>query len=157
MNHSCSPHCQENGASEEARYGYRLLRTMERITSGVSHLSRRCIQSLAKYRRRSVYQKELTAVLVVKYFYKNSILDVRQGSEYASEAATRDVLYKKGVLKTFAKFTGKHLYKSLFLIKLEAQACNLIKKETLAQVFPVNFAKFLRTSFFYRTPLDDCF
>ena len=27
-----------------------------------------------------------------------------------------------------------------------------IKKETLAQVFPVNFEKFLRTPFFYRTP-----
>ena len=29
-----------------------------------------------------------------------------------------------------------------FLIKLQAEACNFIKKETLAQVFPVNFAKF---------------
>ena len=27
------------------------------------------------------------------------------------------------------------------------QACNFIKKETLTQAFPVNFAKFLRTSF----------
>ena len=33
-----------------------------------------------------------------------------------------------------------------FLIKL--QACNFIKKETLAQVFSVNFVKFLRTPFF---------
>ena len=28
------------------------------------------------------------------------------------------------------------------------QACNFIKKEALAQEFPVNFVKFLRTSFF---------
>ena len=28
----------------------------------------------------------------------------------------------------------------------------LFKKETLTLVFPVNFAKFLRTPFFYRTP-----
>ena len=36
-----------------------------------------------------------------------------------------------------------------FLIKLQASAsaCNFIKKETLAQVFIVNFAKFLRKSF----------
>ena len=34
-----------------------------------------------------------------------------------------------------------------FLIKLQAEACNLIKKETLAQVFSWNFAKFLSTSF----------
>ena len=41
---------------------------------------------------------------------------------------------KKGVLRKFAKFTGKCPCQSLF-----------IKKETLAQVFSVNFAKFLRT------------
>ena len=34
-----------------------------------------------------------------------------------------------------------------FLIKLQAEACNFIKKETLARCFPVNFAKFLRTPF----------
>ena len=32
------------------------------------------------------------------------------------------------------------------------EACNFIKKETLAQVFSVDFVKFLRTPFFYRTP-----
>ena len=34
--------------------------------------------------------------------------------------------------------------KSLFLI---AEACNFIKKETLAQVFPVNFTKYLGRPF----------
>ena len=58
---------------------------------------------------------------------------------------------KKGILRNFAKFTGKHLCRSLFLIKLEASTCNLIKKETLAQVFFVNFAKFLRTLFLQNT------
>ena len=42
---------------------------------------------------------------------------------------------------------------SLFLIKLQAHACNFIKKETWHRCFPVNFAKFLRTPFFYKTPL----
>ena len=36
-----------------------------------------------------------------------------------------------------------------FLIKL--QACNFIKKQALVQVFPVNFAKFLRTPFLQNT------
>ena len=31
------------------------------------------------------------------------------------------------------------------LIKLQAEVCKFIKKETLAQVPPVNFSKFLRT------------
>ena len=43
---------------------------------------------------------------------------------------------RKGVLRNFAKFTGKHLCRNLFFNK----AAGL-------RQFPVNFAKFLRTSF----------
>ena len=42
---------------------------------------------------------------------------------------------KKGVLKTFANLTGKHLCWSLFLIKLQAFG-----------LFTEKFAKFLRTA-----------
>ena len=63
--------------------------------------------------------------------------------------APGSVLLRKGVLRNFAKVTGKHMYQGLFLITLQADACNFIKEETLAQVcFPVNFAKFQKTSFF---------
>ena len=44
-----------------------------------------------------------------------------------------EVFCKKGVLRNFAKFTGKHLCLSLFFNKV------------LAWCFPVNFARFLRT------------
>ena len=37
-----------------------------------------------------------------------------------SQEQPPEVFYKKGVLKDFAKFTGKHLCWSLFLIKLQA-------------------------------------
>ena len=37
-----------------------------------------------------------------------------------SEAATGAVLYKKGVLESFAKFTGKYVYWVFFSIKLQA-------------------------------------
>ena len=50
---------------------------------------------------------------------------------------------KKGVLKNFAKFTGKHLCQSLFF-----QACNFIKKETLAQVFFCAFCEIFKNRFF---------
>ena len=63
-----------------------------------------------------------------------------------SEVATGGVLQKKGVLKNLAKFTGKHMRQSLLFNKV-AGACNFIKKESLAHVFPVNFAKFLRTPY----------
>ena len=56
------------------------------------------------------------------------------------------MLCKIGALRNFGKFPGKHLCQSLFLNKV-AGLCNFIKKEALAQVFPVNFVEFLRTPF----------
>ena len=44
---------------------------------------------------------------------------------------------RKGVLRNFAKFTGKHLCESLF-----------IKKETLAQVFSYKFCEISKNTFF---------
>ena len=58
---------------------------------------------------------------------------------------------RKDVLHNFSKFTGKHLCQSLFLIKLLALACNFIAKGSLAQMFFVNFAKFLGTPFLQNT------
>ena len=58
---------------------------------------------------------------------------------------------RKGVLKNFAKFTGKHLCQSPFLNKVSRGSCNFIKKEALAQVFHVNFVKFLRIPFLQDT------
>ena len=58
-----------------------------------------------------------------------------------------EVFCKTGVLRNFAKFTGKQLCWRLFFNKV-AGPCNFIKKESLAQVFPGNFGKFLITPFF---------
>ena len=55
---------------------------------------------------------------------------------------------KKGILKNFAKFTGKHLCQSLFFNKVVEQNFNLFKKETLAQVFSCEFCKFFKSIFF---------
>ena len=49
---------------------------------------------------------------------------------------------KKGVLRNFAKFTGKHQCQSL------AEACNFIKKETLAQVFSCEIWEISKSIFF---------
>ena len=56
---------------------------------------------------------------------------------------------RKGVLRNFAKFTGKHLCQSLFFKK----ACNFVKNETLAQVFSCEFCEIFKKTFSYRTPL----
>ena len=54
---------------------------------------------------------------------------------------------KKGDLRNFAKFTGKHLRQSLFFNKV-AGPCNFIKKKTVTQVFFREFYKISKTTFF---------
>ena len=59
-----------------------------------------------------------------------------------------EVYCKKGVLKNFAKFTGKHLSQSLFLNKVAGlRPATLLKKRLWHRCFLVNFTKFLRTTF----------
>ena len=57
---------------------------------------------------------------------------------------------RKGVLRNFAKFRGKHLCQSLFFNNKVAgtQAGNFIKKETLEQVFSHEFCKISMNTFF---------
>ena len=58
---------------------------------------------------------------------------------------------KKGVLGNFPKFTGKHLCRVYFLIKLQARPANLLRRRLWHMCFPVNFEKFLRTPFLQNT------
>ena len=53
-------------------------------------------------------------------------------------SSRQEVFYEKGVLRNFTKLTGKHLCQSLFFNKVAGLR---------HRCFPVNFAKFLRTSF----------
>ena len=57
-----------------------------------------------------------------------------------------EVFCKKGVLRNFTKFTGKHLRQSLFFN-------NFIKKETLAQAFSCEFCGISKNTFFCRIRL----
>ena len=50
------------------------------------------------------------------------------------------MFYKNGVLRSFAKFTGKH------------PVCNFIKKETLAQVCSCEFFEISKNTFLDRAP-----
>ena len=75
----------------------------------------------------------------------------------------------KGVLRNFAKFTGKPLCNSLFLNKVAdlrpetllkkrlrhrcfPEVCNFIKREALAQGFSCEFCEISKNTFCYRTP-----
>ena len=58
------------------------------------------------------------------------------------EAVDQKCSVMKGVLRNFAKLTGKHLCQSLF------RACNFIKKETLAQAFSCEFREISKNTHF---------
>ena len=51
---------------------------------------------------------------------------------------------RKGVLKNFANFTGKHLCWSLILWSCKPSACKFFKKRLQHKCFPVKFPKLLR-------------
>ena len=54
----------------------------------------------------------------------------------------RRCFLRKGVLRNFAKFTGKHLFRRLFFNKVAVLRLQLfIKKETLTQVFSSEFCQ----------------
>ena len=64
------------------------------------------------------------------------------------EAVAQRCSVKKGVLRNFAKFTGKHLCQSLFFNKVAGpRPAALLKKRLWHSCFPLNFVKFLRTPF----------
>ena len=76
------------------------------------------------------------------YFCESTTLNHRKESKslhiWINRSSCPEVFCKKGVLKTFAKFTGKHLCQSLLF--------NI--KETLAQMFSCEFCEILKNTFF---------
>ena len=70
-----------------------------------------------------------------------------------------EVFCRKGVPRNFAKFTGKHLRQSFYTEfknyrknVIVPEACNFIKKATLAQVFPCQFCEISKNTFSYWPP-----
>ena len=69
-------------------------------------------------------------------------------SRYSLRSSRPEVFCKKGVLKNFAKITGKHLCHSLFFNEVaDLRPATSLKKRLWHRYFPVNFAKFLRKAF----------
>ena len=80
-------------------------------------------------------------------------MKLRDANLHVSEVVARICSVRKGVLRNFIKFTGKHMCERVsFLIKLQPSVCNFIKRETLAQVFFCEFCKISKNAFSYITP-----
>ena len=63
------------------------------------------------------------------------------------------MFFKIGGPKSSARFTGKCLYQSLFSNKMRGlRPATLLKRSLWYRCFPVNFAKFLRITFFIKLP-----
>ena len=76
---------------------------------------------------------------LTEYNNKVSQSDLGKETEFISKQRQKqpsEVFHKKGVLKNFPKFTGKHLCQSRLYNKVERHRC-----------FPLNVATFLRTRF----------
>ena len=59
---------------------------------------------------------------------------------------------RKGVLRNFTKFAGKHLCQSLFFNKVAGlRPTALLKKRLWHRCFPMDFVKFLRTPILQNT------
>ena len=67
--------------------------------------------------------------------------------KFTCRSSHRRCSVKKGVLRNFAKFTGKHLCLRLFFNKVAGLRPATLKKSLWHRCFPVNFAKFLGTPF----------
>ena len=85
------------------------------------------------------------------HIYQTLILQEANLRESIYKSSRPEVVCKIGLLRNFAKFTGKHLYQRLLLIKLP-KAWNNIKKDTMAQEFSCEFCEISKNSFSYRTP-----
>ena len=71
-----------------------------------------------------------------------------------SRSSQQRCFVRKGILRNFTKFTGKHLCQGLFFnIVVGPRPATLLKKRLWHKCFPVNFAK---EHLFYRTRPDDC-
>ena len=58
------------------------------------------------------------------------------------------MFYKNRCCQKFRKIHKKTPVLESFLIKLQASDCNLIKKETLAQMFSADFCEIFKNTFF---------
>ena len=98
------------------------------------------------------------ALLLLMTHHEETRLDTNCSPHPNPEGGTKvrssrpEVFCKKLVLRNFTKFTGKHLYQSLFFNKVVSlRPATLLKKKLWHRCFPVNVAKFLRKPFLQNT------
>ena len=119
-------------------------------------------RSIHSFRKLSLTDVRSTYFMLRKpallYFYisyksrvgkNSSVNDIFLSIFFFFRSSHPEMFCKKGVLRNFVKFTGKHLCQGLFFDKVTGLApATLLKKTIWHRCFPVKFTKFLTTPFF---------
>ena len=84
------------------------------------------------------------------------VYDLKSNRRYifflkSTEAVAQRCSVKNLFIEIFQNSYQNTCVRVSFFIKLQASMCNFIKKETLAQVFPCEFCKIFKNTYFYRT------
>ena len=86
------------------------------------------------------YSNTLNIQFRLSVHFKTSLLKTNQENFGVFRSSCVEVFCRKGVLRNFTKFKGKHLCTVFILI-------NFIKKETLAQVFSCEIYEISKNTF----------
>ena len=73
-----------------------------------------------------------------------------------SRGSGSQLFYRIAAMRKFRKFTWKHLQWIDFFSEVAGPDLQIYWKKTWRSCFPANVWKYLRTAFFYRTPLEYC-
>ena len=115
-------------------------------------MQRSNLSRLFKFSRFKLYFNSIVIIMIIETIKEalfDHVIKFRSSHQRCS--------IKIGVLKNFTKFTGS-LCQSLFFNKVAGlMPAALLKKETLVEVFSSEICEIFKNTFFYRTPLDDCF
>ena len=90
---------------------------------------------------------EMTNILTLLFKTAKKYLVVRQSEKLKIRSSRPELFCKKGVLRNFARFKGKHLSQGLFFNKVA----------TLAQVLSYEFCEISKNTFFLQSTSGGCF
>ena len=95
---------------------------------------------------KGIYNEFLHSKKVICSIYSKSLIYGKKLKDLILQRQALAGVCKIDVLKDFAKLTGKHVYQTQCLMKL--QACSFITKETPAQNFSSEFREIFKNTLF---------
>ena len=112
---------------EEIKSSYNnLLRQQKPVLASFKHRENNCLSDL-----QTSFLKNILNVYPQCYYRVKSKFEVK------IQKQSLEKLFKIGILKNFAKYTGKHLWQGLFFENVGLRSANLLKKTPWHTCFPM--------------------